>query len=82
MANKRSQEIAVKAQVEGVTPLEVLLSVMRAAQEAGNAREAAFYANMAAPYMHARLSAVQANVEGNIKAQIKVVSEFDDLVGQ
>jgi hypothetical protein len=79
-ANKRSQEIAAKAQVEGITPLEVMLAAMRAAQEAGNAREAAFYANMAAPYMHARLSSINATAQVQGSMQVRIVSEFDDLV--
>lgn len=64
-----------------ITPLEVMVSAMRAAHEQGDARSAAFYANMAAPYVHPRLSAVQANVDANVKGQLKIVSEFDDLVG-
>lgn len=81
-ANRRSQEIAAKAQVDGITPLEVMLAAMRAAQESGNAREAAFYANMAAPYMHARLSSVNATQQIQGSMQLKVVSEFDDLLDE
>lgn len=75
-ANKRSKDIAAKALVEGITPLEVMLSVMRAAQEAGNARDAAFYANMAAPYMHARMTSNTTTVQGSLA--LKVISEFPD----
>lgn len=35
----------------------------------------------AAPYMHPRLAQVNANVDANVRGQLKIVSEFDDLVG-
>lgn len=76
-ANKRTREIADQVALTGSTPLEVMLSAMEAAREAGDARGAAFYAQMAAPYVHPRLSAVQASVDGNVRAQIQIVSEFE-----
>jgi hypothetical protein len=113
-ANKRSQEIAARAQVEGITPLEVMLRAMRehvdhadalhaqaaeaeAAALIGDcdadlpakmrraAREAIGQASTlakdAAPYMHARLAQVNANVNADVRGQLRIVSEFDDLVG-
>jgi hypothetical protein len=82
VATKRTREIAEAATLKGTTPLEVMLAAMEAAREAGNAREAAFYANMAAPYMHARLSSVNATQQIQGSMQLKIVSEFDDLVDQ
>jgi len=112
-ANKRSQEIAAKAQVEGITPLEVMLRAMRehveladalrdqaieaeAAVLIGDAEadlpmklrraalgaigDASTLAKDAAPYMHARLAQVTANVNADVRGQLKIVSEFDDLV--
>lgn len=61
-----------------ITPLEVIIKAMRAADSEGDARSAAFFANLAAPYVHPRLSAVQANVAGDLRAQVQIVSEFKD----
>lgn len=79
---QKTRDIAAKATANGITPLEVMLAAMRAAQDDGNAREAAFYANMAAPYMHARLSSVNATTHTHGTMQLKIVTEFDDLVGE
>lgn len=65
-----------------LTPLEVMVKAMRAADAEGDARSAAFYANMAAPYVHPRLSSVNATAQVSGSMQLKIVSEFDDLVGQ
>lgn len=56
---KKTREIAEKATKEGLTPLEVMLHAMRAAHAAGKLDEAHAYAKDAAPYMHARLAAVE-----------------------
>ena len=81
-ANKRTRQIAEQAVLQGTTPLEVMLAAMEAARLVGNAKEAAYYAQMAAPYVHPRLASVntQAQIQGSM--QIKIVSEFDDLVDQ
>jgi hypothetical protein len=57
-ANKRSKEIADKAALDGITPLEVLLNAMRHFDKAGDLEKAAFFAKDAAPYMHPRLTSV------------------------
>jgi hypothetical protein len=62
-----------------LTPLEVMIKAMRAADAEGDGRSAAFYANMAAPYVHPRLSSVSATAQVQGSMQIKIVSEFDDL---
>ncbi|NUJ81825.1 hypothetical protein HUN39_17710 [Methylocystis sp. FS] len=56
---KKTREIAEKATKEGLTPLEVMLHAMREAHAAGKLDEAHAYAKDAAPYMHARLAAVE-----------------------
>jgi len=53
-----TREIAEKALTSTITPLEVLLGVMREAWEANNKTLAATYAKDAAPYCHPRLAAV------------------------
>lgn len=58
-ANKKTREIADRAASEGVTPLEVMIEAMRNAYETGGAIEAFPYAKDAAPYMHAKISAME-----------------------
>jgi hypothetical protein len=110
-ANKRSQEIAAKAQTEGITPLEVMLRAMREHVEVADALrdqaaeaegavltgdadadlpmklrrasltaigEASTLAKDAAPYMHARLAQVNANVNADVRGTLQIVSEFPD----
>lgn len=73
-ANKRTRDIADQAAADGLTPLEVMLKAMRAADAEGNAREAAQYAQMAAPYIHPRLASVQSNA--TVQGSLAIVSEF------
>jgi hypothetical protein len=61
-----------------LTPLQVMIDAMREAHGEGRAKDAAYYANMAAPYVHPRLSNVNANHSGEVKATVMVVSEFPD----
>lgn len=79
--NKRTQvmrEIADKALSDGVTPLEVMLTTMRdlwkdavpqvegARPNMAKAMQAVMIAEKAAPYVHPKLSSVDANVKGEI----------------
>ena len=59
-ATKRTREIADKAAAEGITPLEVMLEAMRRKVAANDYDGAAQHAKDAAPYMHPRLSNVEA----------------------
>jgi hypothetical protein len=43
----------------GVMPLEVMMAAMRQAWDAGEIKEAVLHAEKAAPYVHAKLAAVQ-----------------------
>lgn len=61
-ANKRTREIADQAAADGVTPLEYMLKIMRDEEAADDVRFDA--AKAAAPYMHPRLSNIEAN--GNL----------------
>ena len=56
----------MKALEEGTTPLEVILEAMRDAYKEGGAQAAVPFAKEAAPYVHPRLSAVDAKVDGVI----------------
>lgn len=58
-ANKRTREIADKAAGEGLTPLEYMLQILR---DETNSVESRFEAaKAAAPYVHPRLSSVEAS---------------------
>lgn len=55
--NKRTQELQAKVEESGLTPLEFLLSIMRDSVNEPRDRMAAAIA--AAPYVHAKLAAVE-----------------------
>jgi len=63
---KLRQELTMRALKEGTTPLEVMLEAMREAYEQGGAAAAMPYAKEAAPYLHPKLSSVDAKVDGVI----------------
>jgi hypothetical protein len=56
----------MRALKEGTTPLEVMLEAMRAAYAEGGAKAAMPYAKEAAPYLHPKLSSVEANIDGTL----------------
>jgi hypothetical protein len=58
-ANQKTREIAERVAREGITPLEVMVEVMRWHLEEKRYDEAAAVAKDAAPYMHPRLQAIQ-----------------------
>lgn len=60
------QQIQVQALESGCSPLDVMLEAMREAYKEGGAKAAMPYAKEAAPYLHAKLSSVDAKVDGVI----------------
>lgn len=73
-ATRRRKEVAEKALAEGVSPLDVMLTTMRAlwsqavdetgkVVNMGKAMQANIVAKDAAPFLHPKLSAVDANVD-------------------
>ena len=66
-ATKKTKEIAAKAAKEGISPLEYMLSVMRDSSDEDKRFEAA---KAAAPYIHPRLAAIDATVNGLIALSI------------
>ena len=73
---------AAVAEVAGITPLEVMLDVMRRHHKGKKYDKAAAIARDAAPYVHPRLSAVQHGGSGGPAAIVQVivgVSEADLL---
>jgi hypothetical protein len=72
-ANTKTREIADRAANDGLTPLEFMLEIMRdTSAESGVRFEAA---KAAAPYIHPRLSAMDARVEGGLR--IEIVDDCD-----
>jgi hypothetical protein len=70
---QKTQEIAAKAYDKGITPLEVMLETMREHWEGGRKSDACMIAKDAAPYMHARIQAVQG---GDADKPIRTVGEL------
>ncbi len=60
--NRKTRAIAERVAAEGITPLEVMMKAMRAHYDKGELDQAASIAKDAAPYMHPRLTAVDAQV--------------------
>ena len=61
-ATKKTKEIADKAASEGITPLEFMLQIMR--DPGAEQRDRMAMAVSAAPFVHARLSSVDAKLTG------------------
>jgi hypothetical protein len=57
--------------MEGLTPLDYLLGIMRD-EEAEDARRQDA-AKAAAPYVHARLANVDANITGNLGVTVEII---------
>lgn len=74
-ATKKTREIAEAALESGQSPLEYLLSIMR--DQAADEGKRIDCAKAAAPYIHPRLSSVEANV----KASVSVGDMLDELDG-
>ena len=66
-ATKRTREIADRAVAEGVSPLEYMIGVMRDPAAEPSRRDD--MAKAAAPYLHPRLSSVDARVDGPLRAE-------------
>src|SRR5258708_268435 len=65
-ATKKTAEIRDIAAAEGITPLEVMIRTMRERWDTNDRPGALEAANMAAPYMHPRLSAQQLEHSGSV----------------
>lgn len=85
-ANKKTRAIADQAAAGGLTPLEFLLQVMRSepSEDAGPTEKLAVFnarfeaAKAAAPYVHPRLSSINAQQTVQGSMSVTVVSEFPD----
>ena len=56
--------------MEGVTPLEYLLTVMRTSDDEARQLDAA---KAAAPYVHARLANIDATVKGQMGITVEII---------
>ena len=75
-ATRKTREIAERAIEDGITPLEFMLNVMR---DDSNELAVRFQAAKdAAPYIHPRLSAIDANIQGKVGLTVEIV-RFSDL---
>lgn len=86
-ANVKTREIANRAAAEGITPLEVMLQAMRDVYGGSSGKErnaaAAFgLAKDAAPYMHAKIAAVELSGPDGGDLVIQVVRFADDQASQ
>jgi hypothetical protein len=73
VANKRTREIAARAATCGLTPLEYMLSVLRDSSVEPERRDRMAVA--AAPYIHARLAAVEAKVATFGQVDVNITRE-------
>lgn len=76
-ATKRTREIADKAAESGLTPLEVMLDAMKEAHEAKDKKQAAYFAQMAAPYVHPKLSSVEMDAKITTKTLAQELAELN-----
>lgn len=67
-ATAKTRAIAESAAKEGITPLEFMLQVMRDTK--AERSERLDMAKAAAPYIHPRLSTVDATIEGGLRIEI------------
>ena len=66
--NSKTLQIRDRAAQEGITPLQVMLSIMKQRLEAGDQDGALAAANMAAPYIHSRLAATEVKVAAEVRS--------------
>lgn len=72
--NKATLARQAEVAASGLTPLDFMLSILRDDTKDEGARFEA--AKAAAPYVHPRLSTVDASVEGGLR--IEIVDDYDD----
>ena len=78
-ANRRTRETAEAIAASGQVPLDYLLSVMRDPQ--ADAQQRLDAAKAAAPYVHPRLSSVEAKVDVDARLAVTRIELVDLLPG-
>ena len=84
--NKRSVELVRRAEAKGISPLDLMLQVMHDLWREGDRLAAFACAEKIAPYVHARLAAVEQKVEAQVRQTVVngeplSIEEFDRLYG-
>lgn len=69
-------ESTIKALTEGTTPLDILIGAMQEAYNKGGYMAAAPFAKEAAPYVHPKLSSIEAKVD-NTHRDAKELTDAD-----
>lgn len=72
------QEMLARAAAEGISPLEVIMTAMRDAWNAGDRDKAVQHAEKAAPYMHPKLAAVQHSGDAENPVAMAIMSGVPD----
>jgi hypothetical protein len=65
-AGKQAQELTLKAWREGTTPLQLMLDTVKDIYEKEGGKAAFPYAKECAPYIHPKLTAVDAKIGGQV----------------
>jgi hypothetical protein len=66
--NKATKAAKAKAEAEGIMPLDYMLSIMR--DEESTKAERMDMAKSAAPYLHAKLSTIEATVDATVEGTL------------
>ena len=78
--NQRTQELVAAAAASGISPLEVMITAMRTAWEAGQINEAVQHAVHAAPYVHPRLAATDLKVDDKRSVREYSTAELEAML--
>lgn len=73
--NKATAQKRAQIEASGLTPLDYMLQILRDEEKSEGARFEA--AKAAAPYVHARLSTIEASVDADVTARIQRI----ELIG-
>lgn len=74
-ATKKTSAVARAAAAQGITPVEVMLQIMRAAHAAGNVGIALDAAARVAPFIHPRLSAVAIDLKDLNESDLRALAK-------
>lgn len=74
------QEMLARATADGVSPLEVMLTAMRTAWEAGRVNDAVQHAVHAAPYVHPRLAATDLKMDDKRSVRDYTTAELQAML--
>ena len=70
-ATQKTRQVADKAAAAGVTPLEFMLNRMR--DEGAPIADRMEMAKAAAPFIHPKLSSVEAKIDGDLRATVRKI---------